>query len=388
MKLRTLLPCAFLAATLSASAAYPIYFRDSGNIVDKKIVPENGGHFEFPIDEEGNAVFDEEGAITATVNKYGESGIWLRTKTLTENCPEEYCIFAFDYKSNRDINNLVVFHHEYAGRNDVDQISGSVLTVSDNWQTVYIPFNRKLNNWGFNVPAEKNYLWISSNDGNAKAEGWAITIKNLRMLTTAEATDECKNAPVTGDIPDAFWLPNADLTADYDEDMQNTLYARTEGAPNPLLWTGNIIRPLPASATTFAFDYKLTGDSFVPALWLTAINTGNTLPLEGLGENDPYEADWKTIKFDFADQIKSSGWGQTFGCNDFIQLQMQALGEDQLLWIKNVRWMSDATSGIEDITITPERPADDRIFNIMGVECKAPLAPGIYIQNGKKFIVK
>ena len=38
--------------------------------------------------------------------------------------------------------------------------------------------------------------------------------------------------------------------------------------------------------------------------------------------------------------------------------------------------------------IETETPADNRIFNLMGVECKAPLAPGIYIQNGKKFIVK
>lgn len=31
---------------------------------------------------------------------------------------------------------------------------------------------------------------------------------------------------------------------------------------------------------------------------------------------------------------------------------------------------------------------DTRIFNIMGVEVKAPLAPGIYIQGGRKFLVR
>lgn len=44
-------------------------------------------------------------------------------------------------------------------------------------------------------------------------------------------------------------------------------------------------------------------------------------------------------------------------------------------------------SGIDDI-ITDTKPADNRIFNLMGVEMKRPLAPGIYIQNGRKFIVK
>ena len=46
-------------------------------------------------------------------------------------------------------------------------------------------------------------------------------------------------------------------------------------------------------------------------------------------------------------------------------------------------------TGIEDITVdNVNRPADNRIFNIMGVEVQEPLAPGIYIRNGKKFIVR
>lgn len=47
-------------------------------------------------------------------------------------------------------------------------------------------------------------------------------------------------------------------------------------------------------------------------------------------------------------------------------------------------------SGIDDIVIPDEAPVntDTRIFNIMGVEVKAPLAPGIYIQGGRKFLVR
>lgn len=41
-----------------------------------------------------------------------------------------------------------------------------------------------------------------------------------------------------------------------------------------------------------------------------------------------------------------------------------------------------------DIIGEDERPADNRIFNLMGIECREPLTPGIYIRNGKKFIVK
>lgn len=44
-------------------------------------------------------------------------------------------------------------------------------------------------------------------------------------------------------------------------------------------------------------------------------------------------------------------------------------------------------SGI-DIIETDGRADDNRIFNLLGIECREPLAPGIYIRNGKKFIVK
>lgn len=47
------------------------------------------------------------------------------------------------------------------------------------------------------------------------------------------------------------------------------------------------------------------------------------------------------------------------------------------------------TSGIEEIIAVPAvRPADDRIFNLQGIEVKSPSAPGIYIRGGKKFIVR
>lgn len=44
-------------------------------------------------------------------------------------------------------------------------------------------------------------------------------------------------------------------------------------------------------------------------------------------------------------------------------------------------------SGI-DIIETDGRAVDNRIFNLLGIECRGPLAPGIYIRNGKKFIVR
>lgn len=46
------------------------------------------------------------------------------------------------------------------------------------------------------------------------------------------------------------------------------------------------------------------------------------------------------------------------------------------------------SSAVENINVDNNRPADDRIFNLMGVEVKGELQPGVYIRNGKKFIVR
>ena len=53
----------------------------------------------------------------------------------------------------------------------------------------------------------------------------------------------------------------------------------------------------------------------------------------------------------------------------------------------NLRITPAGTTAIEAIG-ADKRDEDNRIFNLMGVECKAPLAPGVYIRNGKKFIVR
>ncbi|MBD5247330.1 MAG: hypothetical protein HDS54_04085 [Barnesiella sp.] len=51
--------------------------------------------------------------------------------------------------------------------------------------------------------------------------------------------------------------------------------------------------------------------------------------------------------------------------------------------------VDEVLSGVEDITIDEaDANKDNRIFNLNGIEVKNPTVPGIYIQNGKKFIVK
>lgn len=51
--------------------------------------------------------------------------------------------------------------------------------------------------------------------------------------------------------------------------------------------------------------------------------------------------------------------------------------------------VKDYLLGVDDIVIAPAtRVEDNRIFNLQGIEVTNPTVPGIYIQNGKKFVVR
>ena len=54
-----------------------------------------------------------------------------------------------------------------------------------------------------------------------------------------------------------------------------------------------------------------------------------------------------------------------------------------------LRTVTGDHSGIDDIEVTPEQPAGNgKIYNLLGVEVKEPLLPGVYIRDGKKFLVR
>lgn len=61
----------------------------------------------------------------------------------------------------------------------------------------------------------------------------------------------------------------------------------------------------------------------------------------------------------------------------------------RLTYYGNDTTKEEVENGVEDIlNDNIDRPADNRIFNLQGIEVKNTTVPGIYIQNGKKFIVK
>ena len=54
--------------------------------------------------------------------------------------------------------------------------------------------------------------------------------------------------------------------------------------------------------------------------------------------------------------------------------------------MNDVDMTDEAIAGIDNVNA--DRPADGKIYNMMGVEVYEPLTPGIYIRDGKKFIIR
>ena len=399
MKVKSLLCAALAFASLSASASYPIYFRDC--VLG---AADGGGNLYFPCEEgqeaekavsNGTPKFAEDGSITLT-RKEDNGGCYFRTKKLTEPCPAEYTVLAMDYKTNRPVNDLVIFYHEFT--NEFDQFTGALFTVSEDYQTCYVILNRNTQpKWGDDENYAKSYWWVSWNDANAHAEGFEFTVKNIRLLTIDEATEECKG--ITGDYKDAFSLPNTSLVKDYDDDLQSDIYSiNPDGDGNGLLQTGNLIQPLPTTHTTFTFEYQLLGEDYTANVHMHKVANytqmiGNVAKVTLEGSDDVDADSWKTATIDLADAIKANDFAQTFGSNHFLWIQFQGMSTESVLWARNPRWINPNAEDVEDPAGVAEigvaeRAADSRVFNIMGVEVKGELAPGLYIQNGKKFIVK
>ncbi len=404
MKIKALLSAALVVATLSASAEYPIYFRDCVTVS-----PDGGGNLSFPCVEgeeaelgvsNGTPLFAEDGSITLT-REVADGGCYFRTKKLTEVCPMEYTVLAMDYKTNRQVNDLVIFYHEF--QNQHNAFSGALFTVADDYQTCYVVLDRSVQPlWGDEDHYAANYWWVSWNDANAHEIGWQFTVKNIRLLTLDEAAAECKAA--AGPVNDSFSLPNNSLMNDYDPDMECALYTlNPDGDGNGLLQTGQLVRPLPDGCTVFCFDYKMTGEEFSPnvlmhkkANYTEMLPTNTTTKLEVYSEEEVYDAEWKTAVIDLTDAVAANEFAQTFGSNHFMWLQFKGMNPENLLWAKNPRWVTAAS-------LEPEQPdepetgisvveaanaAAGRVYNMMGVEVKGELAPGLYIRDGKKFIVK
>ena len=130
-----------------------------------------------------------------------------------------------------------------------------------------------------------------------------------------------------------------------------------------------ITLPADKVVTDIAFDGWANVDNKVA--WIASVND------ENYGESD-YVLVSRTEAQPTVHQFKL-----TKPCNP---VSFKIGGNQAVLKLKLT--VTDAgQSAIEDI-IVPEKPGNGKIYNIMGVEVKEPLLPGIYIRDGKKFLVR
>lgn len=96
----------------------------------------------------------------------------------------------------------------------------------------------------------------------------------------------------------------------------------------------------------------------------------------GLDPNDP--ADGKILGEDGYSNLENY-------LNSLVAHITEAQNEGGKM-MNDVDLTDEAIAGIDNINA--ERPADGKIYNMMGVEVYEPLNPGIYVRDGKKFIIR
>lgn len=114
---------------------------------------------------------------------------------------------------------------------------------------------------------------------------------------------------------------------------------------------------------------------------------------------------WSNAKDETSSYIASVG-GQVFGATDYTfpintspaavhtitlteplnEVPVKFGAVESVLKIR-IKGTNAPQSGIEDI-MTDQPAGNGKIYNIMGIEVKEPLLPGVYIRDGKKFIVR
>lgn len=130
-----------------------------------------------------------------------------------------------------------------------------------------------------------------------------------------------------------------------------------------------ITLPADKVVTDIAFDGWANVDNKVA--WIASVND------ENYGESD-YVLVSRTEAQPTVHQFKL-----TKPCNP---VSFKIGGNQAVLKLKLT--VSDAGQSAIDDIIAPEKPGNGKIYNIMGVEVKEPLLPGIYIRDGKKFLVR
>lgn len=158
----------------------------------------------------------------------------------------------------------------------------------------------------------------------------------------------------------------------------------SNGAPNLIV--------LPEGFTTNKIEFYGYCNSGGSTSWISDISVENNGILESVYSNttgdtnyinDVTKEDWSAMEEDNMPVITCDLSKSVSG-----NIWFKNGGKQPAFYIKIYK--EDGQSGIDDIISDREKAAagNGKTYNLMGIEVNEPLAPGIYIRDGKKFLVK
>ncbi|MCM1021226.1 MAG: hypothetical protein NC343_03215 [Muribaculum sp.] len=302
-----------------------------------------------------------------------------------------HTILAFDYISNMTHEgNGAVIYQEFAGLQDMHNIS---YDVADDWKTVYVKVNLP-QQW---IDAS-SYMWITHNGWQNSTEEIVIRVKNLRLLTVAEAEAEAGSSK--GDVTLTETNGNTCLIADVD-DGGNKVWATGDNDPNgynPVFFLSSLVANIPVENTFIEFDYKSSENTGAITYYVDKGSAGvpltGSVDEEGLkatgSQDDIYDPESATAayKYDLAPVFATHEFARKFGSNDRLWMGFKPAPVETILRFINMR-LTDGkggqTSAIDEVAadkaavkatgligaIAVEAPGAFTVYNLAGVAVAA-----------------
>ncbi len=256
-------------------------------------------------------------------------------------------VLAFDYISNMSHSSNGAIMYQETGGLDMHNLS---YEVADDWKSIYAIVNLP-EAW---INDEKGgYLWITHNGWQNIGEEIVIRVKNLRLLTLAEAEAECAGAK--GDVGLTLIPGNACFLTEKDDEGED-IYITNDGDPNgynPVLFGSSMVANVPVENTILAFDYKASVDVRSITYYIDKGSKGapavagvDENGLKGCGEEEVFdpETPYTAYQFDLAEAFATHEFARTFGSNDRIWVGMKDSDPETYIYFKNIR-LTDGKGG-------------------------------------------
>ncbi|MDE6174051.1 MAG: hypothetical protein K2F88_00610 [Duncaniella sp.] len=274
----------------------------------------------------------------------------------------------------------------------------------------------KVDTDGDGIPDEwelENGLDPNDPKDGAKASASGFTNLELYLNSLVEHITAAQNEAgkmLNGDLTfadDAVELPKyeAPVVETFEYEISKSTSQMMREDPQPFLFSNGISVSCTDASRKYSNGSSATADyvkfgSGSNRTWTIKLPEGKVateLTFIGWANNDnnvSYVASVNNDKFGSSDYVLplrniNDAATHTIKVSEPSNAVNVMFGGSEVVIQMRIKAATAGESGIEDIVIDPAKPeGNGKIYNIMGVEVKEPLLPGIYIRDGKKFLVK